>query len=163
MYELAEEEIGDDIWDKFEVWERLKSIDEKAARRAWRDYGLSKYMDIKEEFLPQIEQALIRIGAALPQSIPESYRDGRIPEQGFRPNDENEEWIREQMFQYVGEGVSIDAIDPGPQILLSQLLQQPGGPELVRLLYDTEPLPEAAAGRLDELGILSYVQQMFNK
>lgn len=152
MTDYAEQELGPQLWEQFEVWERLKGIDEKAARQAWKDYNLSDYMDIKDEWGPRIQAALVQIGGLLPVGEPAEFRDGRVPEGGFKPQDDKETWIRGQMTQYLGDGVAQVAA-PRPQMDLSYILSQPGGPELLRLIMDGGDLPEVAERRVSELGL----------
>jgi hypothetical protein len=163
MYDLAKEEIGDELFDHFEVWSRLKDIDPTAARRYWKDYNLTEYMDIKEEFEPKIDAALINIGLMLPTGEPAEFRDGRVPEEGYRIGTEREEWITSQLLDYIGEDIPELPPAAQPQLQLSQIAQQPGGPELLRLIADGEELPEVAKRRADELGILSYIEQIFEE
>ena len=76
MYQIAEELFGEDLWDQFEIYSRLKDLGEdKAAREFWKDNpGLSGYMELKETTLPKIEEKVDHFGTIIPEKKPAKYR-----------------------------------------------------------------------------------------
>ena len=104
MYQLAEQTLGADLWDKFEVYSRLKDMGEdKAAREFWNDNPeLAGYMQLKEDHLPIIEQRVSAFERLLPEAKPPVYRGEAEPEveaQSYNPNP-REAWVMNQVASY---------------------------------------------------------------
>jgi len=158
MYDEAEEKFGDDLWDHFEVHSRLSDIDNAAARQYWKDHPqLEEYIEFRDAELVEIGKRVDAIGSKIPEAAPPEFREGKVPEGGYQPVDDNEAWIRGQVLSYLGDWEPEAAkeqaqMPPG----LNELLSAPGGRELYGLLLDAyygEELPEIAKRRLEALGI----------
>ena len=87
MHETAEQLYGQDLFDHFDVWDRLRDAGEsRAAKKYWDDHPqLKAYMEFRDAQLPLIEERVGQIDRLLPESIPPQFR-GDIPEDFSDPN-----------------------------------------------------------------------------
>jgi hypothetical protein len=103
MYDTAEQLYGEDLFDHFDVWGRLKDAGEsKAAKKYWDDHPqLKAYMEFKDAQLPLIEERVGEIGRLLPEAAPPQFR-GEPPEDFSDPNQElpYSAWADQQYMTY---------------------------------------------------------------
>jgi len=154
MYDQIEDELGDDIWDKWEVWGRLKDRNPADAKRYYRDHRdeFDRYHEIKDEYEPHIASAMVRIASMIPAAKPPNWR-GAAPEDGFESTtSDTEAWIRSEVLKY-SSGRVMEEYTPPPSLPVEYLLSQPGGATLLRLLTDDDELPPTASLLLEDLGI----------
>jgi hypothetical protein len=164
MYEAIEDELGEDIWDKWEVYHRLKDMKASDARKYYKATPeLKRYGEIKDEWGPQVGAALIRLSEMIPEARPPAFRDGaptELLEPDFAATGDNEAWIRQQVLQF-SSGIERAEIPPlPPQLPIEQLLSRPGGATLLRLIMDTnqdQELPLPAVSLLEDMGIDSEI------
>jgi len=156
MYDQAAKVYGEDLWDYFDVYYRLKDIDDKAARKYWKEHPhLEEYIKFRDLTLESIDERVARLGALIPKALPPIYREEQDEE--FLPVDDKEAWIEDQILSYLEDGYGAyfetTQAQPDPTVLL----QAPGGLELYNLIIDSmtlgEELPEIAKRRLGALGI----------
>jgi hypothetical protein len=171
LYDIAEGELGDDLWDHFEVWSRIRDIDSKAARRYWKDHPqLDRYVtEIKPEGIGEIAAKLQFVGSVLPEALPPEYRDSFGPEANPFINNERDAWIESQVLAYIGDV----EVPPPPQIPLeAQLagavqnldreLVRRGGTALYNLVMDyvllDQEMPQAALDLTGDLDLQSLTR-----
>lgn len=103
MYETAEQLYGEDLFDHFDVWDRLRDAGEsRAAKKYWDDHPqLKAYMKFRDSQLLLIEARVGDIGRLLPEAAPPQFR-GEIPEDFSDPNRElpYSAWADEQYLKY---------------------------------------------------------------
>ena len=101
MHKAAENLFGADLWNKFEVYSRLKDLGEdKAAGEFWdANAELGYYMDFKEQELPLIDEKVSQFGRLIPEARPPIYRgedQEQVTPNSYNP-DSNEAWINSQV------------------------------------------------------------------
>jgi hypothetical protein len=81
MWDAIEEELGSDIWDK---WDFLYALPEDSDARDeyWNAHKIEfkRYGEIKDEWLPIIERRLEEFSSKLKEPIGPSFREGVTPE-----------------------------------------------------------------------------------
>ena len=76
MGDAIEKEVGSDIWDKWDTYWFLVDIDPKEARAYFKaNPELERYGELKDQFVPLIEQKAIQIGRLLPEGIGATQRE----------------------------------------------------------------------------------------
>jgi len=139
MFDAIEKELGEDIWDKWAVYFALGAIDEDAQSQYWEENPeLERYGDLKDEWVPLVQQHSITLAQFLPKGKGASVRE-----------------IEEEL------GLAAeDAIENFPQVSqnapsLEQWTVALGGPTF-NLVMDTlqsaEPMPLSVQKKLDQLG-----------
>jgi hypothetical protein len=109
MYEEAESIFGEDLWDHFEVYYRLKDANSKASRQYWKDHPqLEAYGDFKETRLPYVAERLNELGSKLPEGLPASFRQElEVPQQEITRENDREAWLASQVVSYLGGGSGV--------------------------------------------------------
>ena len=108
MYDTAEHLFGDTLWDKFEVYGRLKEMGEtRAAREYWKDNPeLQSYMTFKDEQIPLIDNRVQEFARLIPEPKGPFYRDEDVqkiegvPEYKSFNVDQRESWVNNQVLSY---------------------------------------------------------------
>ena len=137
MYNAIEEELGSDIWDKWDEYNEEKLVSDAAGRTYWKAHPeLGRYMDIKDDWEDIIAVNTINVGKLIKPGPGPSVR-AIMGEMG----------IGAEGVQQFTEGLPTD-IDIPDELLLQAL-----GPELFRLYKDDEPLPQAAKEAIEALGL----------
>jgi hypothetical protein len=154
MYDEAEAEFGKDLWDKWDVYSRLKEANPKSARSYFKDHPeLKKYLDFRDERLGAIEAEAQRIALMIPSAKPEVYRQTQeaLPSSGTSTT---EEWIEGEVQKYLPEPT--ESYQPAANLPLALSWAQWAnmvGSSTSRLLADHyrdgTPLPKAVMTRMD--------------
>jgi len=149
MYEEAEKRYGEDLWDLFEVYGRIKDMDSKAARQMWKDYPqMEGYIEFRDEQLVLIAQRVAELGAKIPEAVPPLYREGQMEPTEITPDNNKEAWIEGMVLSYVSGGGALPATVAPQQINYAEIMGEP----LYNLWISGEELPLVAQRRLDLLG-----------
>jgi hypothetical protein len=134
MYAAIEEELGADIWDKWDQYNEAKFVSDAEARTYWKSHPeLERYMDIKEEWEDLIATNTINVGKLIKPGPGPSVRDV-LGEMGIG-----------------SEGVQDFANQPAPAIS-PELLQMALGNEAYSLLMDGKPYPPVLERKLEQMG-----------
>ena len=155
MEERGEQLYGDDLFDHFDVWDRLRDAGEsKAAKKYWDDHPqLKAYLEFRDSQLPLIEERVGQIDRLLPEAIPQQFR-GDIPEDFSDPNQElpYSAWADQQYLMYAtGEREVREPIEAEVQQAAANL-----SPPLYRLYQDYlsgEDLPPHILQMLLDAGV----------
>jgi len=136
MYKAIEEELGSDIWDKWDAWNEAKYRSDAEARAYWKSHPeLEQYMDMKEDWQDLIATNTINVGKLIKPGPGPSIRD-IVGEMGI-----GSEGVKEFVGQYPSE------IDIPPE-----LLKQALGTPSYNLLMDGPPYPPILEQRLEQMG-----------
>ena len=112
----AEGLFGPDLWNTFEVYSRLKDMNEdKAAAQWWKDHPeLGGYMDLKEEWLPRIDSKVAEFAQILPEAQPPVFRGEQDPEipASFYTSDTSEAWIASNVLSYANSYTNYNSRRP---------------------------------------------------
>ena len=134
MYTAIEEELGADIWDKWDQYNEAKLISDAEARTYWKAHPeLERYMDIKEDWEDLIATNMINVGKLIKPGPGPSVRDV-LGEMGIG-----------------SKGVQDFANQPAPAIS-PELLQMALGTEAYNLLMDGKPYPPVLERKLEQMG-----------
>ena len=135
MYDQIEKELGNDIWDKWNIYWSYVNTDQEEKARAYRKQHpeLKKYGELKEKGLEQIQEQILEFGDKLPEGEPTRLRE-----------DVGESIGAQQVEEYIQQP---EAVGYTIQEWTAML-----GPELTRLAilsYEGERLPSDINELLD--------------
>jgi len=154
MKEIAVGLFGEDLFNHFDVWTRLKEAGEsKAAKKYWDDHPqLAAYTKFKKEQALLIDARVDAIGNLIPEASPPQFR-GEPPEDYSQPQEPTySEWADQQYTEYAtGERDVREAVSAETRQAAINL-----SPPLYRLYQDYtngEYLPPHIIQMLKDAGI----------
>ena len=131
MYKVIEEELGSDIWEKWDMYWGLKDIGGEF-RDYWKAHPeLERYGEMKDDMLAGIEEHFEQFQGLFPEALPATTRPVEPMTAGQ---------------QAIFDALNQQALQPSPQEL-QQLMGEP----LFGLVSLGGPLPDVAIRRLEEL------------
>lgn len=154
MYDQAEELFGEDLWDHWDVYSQLSDMDNKAARKYFKDHPqLKTYLEFRDDQLLVIAELVAKFGAMIPEAAPVRFREEQEEEE-ISLDQDKDAWIRAQVMSYLAGGEGVPQV---PQNAVPELLRATLGDEAARLymdyIYLGIDMPQALVDQLKELGI----------